>query len=155
MTVRAAKPVDIPAMLECAKRAHAASEYKDIPAKELGFKQMAAYLIGSAKGCALVLERHGRIHGFVLGEVQPIGYLEGNLATASLLYADKGVGYAGALLVRRFIEWARSQRRVVDISMAISSGIGDPETVAKVYEREGLKRMGSWHMQLIPENLER
>ncbi len=153
--VRNAIPSDIPGMLECAKRAHAASEYKDIPTKDLGFKQMAAYLIGNAKGCALVMERHGRIRGFVLGEVQPIGYLEGNLATASLLYADEGAGYAGALLVRRFIAWARSQKRVVDISMAISSGIGDPEAVAEIYEREGLKRMGSWHMQLIPENLMR
>lgn len=102
--------------------------------------------VADARCLALVAERDGKLTGALLAMTQQLWFSKAKEATDLLTYAEHpGDGVA---LLRFFLKWARRQPRVEVITLAQSSGI-EIERLRRLYERLGLKTIGSLHQGTV------
>jgi L-amino acid N-acyltransferase YncA len=135
--VRRATFADIPEMLAMGKAAHAQSESAYLPFDEAGAKILGAQCMTSKTLCAFVAEHDGKIVGLVLGQEQEFPYLKAKFATDVAFYAQHPG--AGRRLLRRFIEWARLERKVDQVVLCVSFGGKDSTSF---FNRHGFRKTG-------------
>ncbi len=145
--IRNAQVADLPRLLALGKRLHNKSPYPDVPIDVLTCGATLGQCINSAFGFAMVAMHKGKITGFMLGAAVPLWFSKKRSATDFITYAETpGDGYR---MLKTFVRWAWSIENVVEITLAQSSGI-DVERSAKLYERLGLKRVGSLYTAVRP-----
>lgn len=107
------------------------------------FRTTVAGLMGSNKGIVLlVVDDQGSPQGFLLGIIDSLFWSQSRYATDIAVYVREGFRHLAPRLFQEFIEWAKSKPRVAHITLGLSSGIGEPDRVGRMYERFGLNRVG-------------
>jgi hypothetical protein len=149
LKVREAKHTDILAIAECAERLIGESYYAGIDIDMPMSKQLALRMISEKLSFVQVIVSEptgdydtSYCHGFMLGAVQQLWFSRARYATDLLTLVDKTAEGYGAIMIRRFIAWAKKQPKVVDITMGVGSAMGDSDRVGELYEGLGLARLG-------------
>lgn len=144
MIVRNATFADVEAMLVLGRLGHAGSELSQFAFDEVGAKYAAAVSMADPARCAFVAEHSGSVVGVLLGMEEPYAYLHARYATDLLVFAN--APGAGALLMRRFIEWAFEQRKVDRVLLGDTYGSRDPDRASGWYELLGARRVGGTYV---------
>jgi|TARA_Y100000310_G_C20526824_1_gene736461 GNAT superfamily N-acetyltransferase len=140
--IRAAVPHDIPHIIRICKEAHELSVSKGVPLDEGILKKNIQICILSAEHLVNVVETAGAIEGVFIGVTNQLWYSRKKQAADLFFYVtEKGKGW-GSSLLRRYIQWARMNRGVVEINLGVMSGIGDMDRTKKLYERLGAVKVG-------------
>lgn len=114
------------------------------------FRPNIRALIKSERSFVLVCEHEGKISGILIGVIDRLWYSEDMIAH-DLAFAVKPEvsGLYAWLMVKQFMRWAKSKPGVVDITMQVSSGLGDTERVGALYETLGMKKMGGCYSLFV------
>ena len=90
----------------------------------------------------LSVDIDGEIEGVFIGVANQLWYSRKKQAADLFFYVtDKGKGW-GSSLLRRYIQWARFNKGVAEITLGVMSGIGDMERTKKLYEKLGAVKVG-------------
>lgn len=139
MTVRLATFEDIPALVQVGLSFHERTPYKHIKVDRQSITKNFAWAISSAQGIVIVEEKGDQVVGFLLGCIQEFWWSRQRLATDLAFVFENG--WNSIRMTKMFIEWARRQPRVAEVTMAVSSGL-DPQRMAAIYRRAGMQCMG-------------
>lgn len=117
---------------------------------EKRFRPEICKLIKSESAIVLIAEHEGDVVGGLVGQIGRVWYSDDLYATdlAFVVRAEYSGLYAW-LLAKKFIRWAKSDERVVEVTMQISSGMGDVERVGRLYESLGLANMGGCYTMRV------
>jgi GNAT superfamily N-acetyltransferase len=89
-----------------------------------------------------VVDVAGSVEGVFIGVTHQLWYSRKKQSTDLFFYVtDKGRGW-GSSLLRAYIRWARMNKGVAEITLGITSGIGDMNRTRQLYERMGAIKMG-------------
>ena len=89
-----------------------------------------------------VVEIVGVIEGVFIGVTNQLWYSRKKQSADLFFYVtQKGRGW-GSSLLRRYIQWARFNKGVAEITLGVMSGIGDMERTKKLYEKLGAVQVG-------------
>lgn len=151
MTLRSARMIDTPRLVELLKEQHAASRYADtVNVDEAYAKRLIAQFIqrngGSHDGGTIVavVEEEGVIVGFVAGILDRV-YSIGDQLVANdvFLVATEG---APAMTARRllaaYITWAERVPNCAHIKLSWTDVLPSGERMDEVYQRMGFRRAG-------------
>lgn len=110
---------------------------------EKRFRPEICKLIKAENSMVLIAEHENAIVGCLIGQLGRVWYSDDLYATdLGFVVRPEYSGLYAWLMAKKFIRWAKSDKRVVEVTMQISSGLGDTERVGKMYESLGLKHMG-------------
>ncbi len=138
--IRKAQVADLPGILEAGRRLQAKTPYRDIPVDIQTVGNTLGHCISNAFGFAMVAVTDKEITGFLLGCAVPLWFSRMRSASDIVTHAENaGDGYK---MIRAFVDWSWSIPNVIEITMAVSSGI-DTERTGVLYERVGLQRVGA------------
>jgi hypothetical protein len=139
--IRAATYADIPALIAIgALYAPQISAHYDLDEPQI--KKTLLFLMASKRGCVFVSEVCGEIVGLLIGQIDRLWFSKKFYATDIAFLVKPGHPMQGYLMAKRFVNWAKSFNDVIDVTMQISSGLGDTDRIGRMYERLGLKRVG-------------
>ena len=120
------------------------SAYKGVNPDEQKFRLLVAGLIGHKIGRVLVVVDDDDVpQGFLIGVVDDYFFSRSRVASDMAVYIRKSYRRYAYRLYKEFIDWAKKKPRVVDISFAQSSGIGDHSRWCKLMEKLGLTCVGT------------
>jgi hypothetical protein len=126
--------------------------YSGIKADEQMFRTMVASMMGQKlTRVFLVVDDDDKPQGFLLGLVDSLFFSRDRYATDIAIYVRDGYRHLAPRLAKEFITWAESKPRVRQITLGISSGIGDQERIGKMYETLGLSRVGGIYTKRIQQ----
>lgn len=133
---------DIPALISFIKPFHEDGGYKDIPFQNNVARENLTAMLSSPMHKIWVIEKDGEICA-ALGVIsQELWFTKRHYATNLFLCTNnKGKGTAGFLL-RRFKRWIKERPIIKDVTLAVTSEIGDVERVEELYQAVGFKRLG-------------
>jgi GNAT superfamily N-acetyltransferase len=99
----------------------------------------------------IVLEdEEGKICGFLMGDIQPDWLNVGYLATTHFVYSK--AGHQGLGLIREFVKWAKSWKKVTKIQITTSFA-GDEKgrgaRTGKLLTRMGFSPVGKQYVEVI------
>ena len=127
-----------------------ASSYKGIKHDDQKFKTLVAGLMGSKKGRVLVVVDDNDVpQGFLLGVIDEYFFSQYRFATDLAVYIKQGFERYALRLYRMFIDWAKTKPKVMDITFAHSSGMGDFERWCRLMEKLGLTKNGSFYTMRV------
>lgn len=151
MTTRAAKFADITVMAEMLREMHAASKYRArVGISEKAMQQMLMGAVsaqnqnGPQASYVRVAEQGGKVVGFMIGTLSRVYHIGDRLVANDLfLYVRKGAEMGHTLaLIDGYVEWARANRKVIEIALSWNDTLPGAARVAKVYERRGFTKNG-------------
>lgn len=149
-TIRKADIPDMDAICELARELLEKSIYNSIKPDDAKFRMFVAGLMGNKGGIVLVIvDRNDVPQGFLIGILEELFFSRQRMATDLAVYVRDGYRNLAPRLFKTFIEWAESKSRVAQITLGISSGIGDPERVSKMYENLGFAQVGSINVKKV------
>ena len=144
---------DIPDMAAIVAMGHellAQSVYSDVKPDEQAFRMLVAGIMGSNKGTVLlIVDDDDKPQGFLIGIVEELFFSRVRYGTDIALFVREGYRNLAPRLIKKFIAWAKSKPRVKHITLGLSSGIGDPDRVGRMYENLGLSRVGGIYFQKV------
>ena len=140
--IRDAKLRDIPELIEFLKPFHDNAGYRDISVNDKVVKTNLIDMLSSQMHKIWLVERDGEICA-ALGVVSTeLWFTKRHFATNLFLCSNnKGKGSAGFLL-RKFKKWVDSRPIIKDVTLGVTSEIGDTKRVGKLYQAVGFKRLG-------------
>lgn len=139
--IRIATNSDIKQIANVVKEAHKLSISNSVPLDDKILFKNLQICIFSKEHLVNVVDL-GKIEGVFIGVTHQLWYSRKKQAADLFFYVtEEGKGW-GAPLLRRYIQWARVNPGVAEISMGVSSGIGDIERTCKLYERMGAVKTG-------------
>ena len=148
--IRTADIPDMDAICELASEMHEQSIYSDIKPDETKFRLFVAGIMGSKGGIVLlIVDEDDKPQGFLLGVLEELFFSRQRMATDLAVYVREGYRNLAPRLFKTFITWAESKSRVVQVTLGISSGIGDPERTGKMYEKLGFTQIGSINVKKV------
>ena len=140
--IRIAKNSDIKQIIRVCQEAHQLSLSKDVPLDEKILRKNIQVCVLSAEHLLNVVDVAGSIEGVFIGVTNQLWYSKKKQSTDLFFYVtDKGRGW-GSSLLRAYIRWARTNKGVAEITLGITSGIGDMNRTRQLYERMGAIKMG-------------
>lgn len=104
-----------------------------------GCRMLLAGSLAHKRRLILVSERNGVITGFMFCMVEELFYSKAKYASDVILYANDG--FSGALMVRRFMRWAKTMS-VAQIQLGVSSGL-NVDRLERLYQKLGLAKAGA------------
>jgi len=133
---------DVDKLIDFLKPFHEEGGYSDISIDQKVSKSNLQTMLSSNMHKIWIIERDGEICA-ALGVVsQELWFTKRHYATNLFLCANnKGKGTAGFLL-RRFKRWVDSRPIIKDVTLAVTSEIGEPQRVEQLYQAVGFKRLG-------------
>lgn len=148
--VRLADITDIKRIHELAQELLADSVYAGIKMDDKQFKLTVAGLIGSKTGAVFVIvDEDDTVQGFLLGIIDNLFFSRARYATDLATYVRPAFRAFAPFMFRRFTKWARSKPGVAEITLGISSGIGDTERVGRFYQRLGYQPVGGLYVMRV------
>ena len=140
--IRTAKNGDINQIIRICKEAHELSISKDVLLDEKILWKNLQVCILSAEHLVKVVDVAGVIEGVFIGVTHQLWYSKKKQSADVFFYVtDRGRGW-GSSLLRAYIRWARMNKGVAEITLGITSGIGDMNRTRQLYERMGAIKMG-------------
>lgn len=148
--VRLADIPDMKHIVELGYELLGKSFYNGIKPDEPTFKMTVASMMGSKRGVVYVAVDDDDVpQGFFLGMVDDLFFSKERYATDVAVYVRDEYRHLAPRMYRSFIAWAKNKPRVREITLGISSGIGDAERTGKMYSKLGLSRIGGLYMMRI------
>ena len=148
--IRTADIPDMDAICELASELLEQSIYSDIKPDETKFRLFVAGIMGSKGGIVLlIVDDENKPQGFLLGVLEELFFSRQRMATDLAIHVRKGYRNLVPRLIKTFVEWAESKSRVVRVTLGISSGIGDPERISKMYGKLGFMQIGSINVKKV------
>lgn len=146
--IRTATLSDIDGIVELAK--HFYGQMEGGRFSEKIFRPNIRMLIKSENSIVILCEHDGKISGALIGVIDRLWYSE-DFVAHDLAFAvkPKASGLYAWLMAKQFIRWAKSKPNVVDITMQVSSGLGEAERVGALYEALGMKKMGGCYSLFV------
>ena len=140
--IREAKYTDINPLCDFLTPFHEDGAYSDISVNRKTAVKNITAMMSSPMHKIWVVERDGEICG-ALGVVSTeLWFSKRHYATNLFLCTNtSGRGSAGFLL-RAFKRWVNERPNIKDVTLAITSEIGDVERVEKLYQAVGFKKLG-------------
>jgi len=141
--IREAQAGDILALVAFMKSIQAGSAYEGIRHDDGVMRKNFTSMMSSPMHKIWILEIEGEICGALGAISNELWFSRSKFATDLFCVVnDRGRG-KGYLLVKRFLDWTRTRPAIKDVTMSISSELGDVERTEALYERLGLKRIGT------------
>ena len=140
--IRDANLKDVAELIEFLTPFHDDGGYKDISINRDIAKKNLTAIFSSKMHHIWVVERDGQICA-ALGVVSTeLWFSRRHYATNLFFCANgKGRGSAGFLL-RKFKAWVQSKPIIRDVTLGVTSEIGDVERIEKLYQAVGFKKLG-------------
>ena len=127
-----------------------ASSYRGIKHDQQKFKTLVAGLMGSKQGRVLVVVDDNDVpQGFLIGVIDEYFFSHYKLASDLATYIRNGFERYAFRLYKTFIDWAKTKPKVMDITFAHSSGMGDFDRWCRLMEKLGLTRNGSFYTMRV------
>lgn len=145
ITTRLANLGDLTRLVMFGRKAHADSNYSDIPFNAGVTRDMFRGAVMLKGQDVLIAERgDGSLCGILICMAIQLPFSSRKYATDGAFYAEQG----GDKLLDAFLDWARS-KHVARIDMGVSQH--DPEhRLDALYTRKGLARTGGMYLMKIP-----
>lgn len=144
---------DMDGICDLASELLSQSFYADIKPDETKFRLFVAGMMGSKGGIVLVIvDDDDKPQGFMLGVVEELFFSRKRMATDLAIYVREGYRQFAPRMIKAFIEWAESKPRVVQVTLGLSSGIGDTERTGTMYHKLGFSHMGGIHVKRVVRN---
>lgn len=153
MTIRPAKAVDIPAivnfLVECHARSHYGGSAVNVDVQHT--KKMLLMAIHrhdhrTENACwAEVVEHAGQICGLMVATMARVYAIGDKLMATDVIFATNGFAQptdAGRLLLG-MVQWAKRSPYCVEVKCGATAVIGDPERAGKLLQRLGMKHYGT------------
>lgn len=148
--IRTADIPDIKEIYELGKELLDQSVYASIKHDEVKFKTFVAGLMGIKNGTVLVVvDDDDKPQGFMLGIVEELFFSKKRMATDLAVYVREGYRHIAPKMFKEFIRWAESKPRMAQITLGISSGIGDTKRVGRMYNSLGFAQTGGIYVKLV------
>lgn len=144
MMIRLASAEDIPQLLDIGEKAIKESGHPARFDRKKTRQMIFNLILAQRKGNnhrVWVLFNSGVVCGVFIGQIDTLYFSQDKYATDLIFYVLPEHRGHGVKLVRKFVEWASSHKKVVDITLQQSSGI-DMERTSKLYARIGFKLVG-------------
>jgi hypothetical protein len=150
--IRDAKFTDIPAIAQLMAEAHRRSIYAEtatfdpVEAKQLCARALHRHgHTNNGGSLVLVSETDGEVRGFIIGLFDSVYPCLKEMMATDLLFimAENASAHDAVKMVKRLVEWAESNPKVIEVHLGVTSAIGDWERKASLYERVGLTRCGA------------
>ena len=140
--IREATLNDLDRLVELGTHMHAESRYSIFDFDPVKLRRYIQTFIEHDHGMIFVCEKNEVIVGGVMGwiEEQYFGHDKLLCDLALFVEPDKRGAMAGALLIKRFLEYGKEQG-VAQIILTNSSGV-DKERVAQLYAKLGMEHVG-------------
>lgn len=157
--IRQAKFGDIPALAALMDEMYRRSKYRDRDeidmksAKALVMQCIQRHGMQRAGGSSVfVIDRDGKIDGFIIGLLEPIYHIGKKLTATDLFYyaREKARPQDALRLFDQFIAWAESIPDVIEIRNGATDAIGDYRRVEALYRRKGLAQSGVIYERSVP-----
>ncbi len=150
--IRVADIPDIKEIYVLAKELHEQSIYSKIKDDEAKFKLLVAGMMGQKLGIVLVIvDDDDKPQGFLLGVTQELFFSRAKMATDIAIYVRPEYRKMAPQMITEFIKWAESKPRMVQITLGISSGVGDSVRIGQFYEHLGFQNTGGIYVKLVGE----
>lgn len=152
MTVRNAKFVDIPGIVQVLEDGFRRSIYADVASYEVAeLKQFVVRMIqrhghtNNGGTLVLVSESEGRIEGVLMAMLDNVYPCLKELMATDIFFimGEKADGRDAHLMLKQMMAWAEKNPKVIEIHLGVTSAIGDWERTAKLYRRLGLEQCGA------------
>lgn len=152
MTVRAARFVDIPAMIQVLGDAYARSIYAGKTTFDgEGTRQILARALhrhghqNNGGSLIMVSEKDEQVEGLMIGILDQVYPVLKDLMVTDLLFvfSERADPRDAREMIRQLIAWGEQNPKVVEIHLGVTDAIGDWERTGKLYERLGLERSGA------------
>lgn len=141
MTVRIAKAEDITPALVVGEKILNRSIY-EADLFHAQAKQLMLRALNDANMNLWVAEHKGAVVGFFLAIKEPHWFSRKKYATDLCFVLDDQHGNYAASMIRKFIKWAKSDPKVTDIQLAISSGLDKDGRTGRMYQNLGFTPVG-------------
>lgn len=152
MTVRRAKYLDIPRIVELLRDGHKRSRYNGTKAG-VDIQCMKSLLMtsiqkhdsrGEGATHVLVSENDGVVEGIIIGVACRIQESLDMLYVSDLVFyqSEKASPADAILLMQGVVNWANGMTKVFEITVGATDVIGDYERTAKLFQRMGMHQTG-------------
>lgn len=141
MPVRIAKVQDITDAIEVGKKILTRSTI-DAEVYELQARKVMLRAINDANMNIWIAEHDGRIVGFLLTIKEQHWFSRDKYASDICFVLEDSHGNYAAPMIRRFIKWAKSDPKVKDITLGISSGLDQDGRTGRMYQNLGFSPVG-------------
>lgn len=148
--IRDANFADIPAMGRLLRAGHERSKYAGrVKIVEKSLEQMLVGLVAAQKqngpqaSFIQVVEHDGEVIGFMAGSLNRVYNIGDKLCAADLYLVNDGKRLKDTLaLIDNYIEWARSNPKVIEIGLSWSDALPNAADIASIYQRKGAHKVG-------------
>lgn len=147
--IRKATSKDVDAIFELLVGAHERSyNYGKVGYSEL---RTTSYLYNMIKEnpnmYIIVDEKDDEINGVLIGEIQPDWLTDGHRAFTHVIYAKPG--HNGLALIRDFVKYAKSWKKVKKIMLATSYDDDRTSRVDELFKRLGFSPVGKQYVEVV------
>lgn len=141
MSVRLAKVEDINQIIELGKKLITRSSIK-ASVFDAQAKQVIRRAINDANMNVWVADHQGAIVGFLLVVKEQHWFSRDKCAADLCFIVDDKHGNYAASMIRRYVKWAKSDARVTDICLGITSGMDKDGRTGRMYQNLGFTPTG-------------
>lgn len=147
--IRRAKKEDVDSICELLLFARSQSaHYSKVGYSELRTQSYLYNMIGENPNMVILVdEEDGGVDGVLVGEIQPDWLTDGHRAFTHLIYAKPGANGLG--LIRTFVNYAKSWKKVKKVMIATSYDDGRGDRVEKLFERMGFEAVGKQYLEVV------
>lgn len=148
--VRVADLPDMGKIVELGIELHDQSIYADVKPDNLKIRKLVGDMILSKNGEVFVIvDDNDEPQGFLLGMVTEFFFSKERYATDVSFYIRKGHRNHARSIIQAFIDWASKKAKVVEVKLAISSGMDTENRTGTLYELMGFKNIGGMYIMRI------
>ena len=149
MIIREAKPADIEGVMRVCYLALEASFHPDIPMDDMAVRRAMLYHITAPSQFASVVEVDGEIEGILICQVAKIWHSQKKHASDLVFFCTEKARGGGAIMMRRFLRWARNRKGVAVIAITVTNGGVKIKRTGKMLEKMGLTNVGGNYMEVL------
>lgn len=163
--IRDARFSDIPALTKLLRWAHRTSKYAT--RTQLHDKSIEELLLGLIAGQkqngpgatylkVICHDETGEVVGFMAGMLNRVYNIATKLAASDLFLINTNGAYRADMLglIDGYVEWAKSNPKVIEIGLSWSDAITDGQSLARLYRRKGFKLVGEQYELRTDDALE-
>ena len=149
MIIREAKPADIEGVMRVCYMALEASFHPDLPMDDMAVRRAMLYHITAPSQFAHVVEVDGQVEGILICQVEKVWHSTKKHASDLVFFCTEKAQGGGAIMVRRFLRWARKQKGVRVICVSVTNGGPKIKRTGKMLEKMGMTNVGGNYMEVI------
>lgn len=147
--IRRATKHDVDAIFELLVEAHDRSyNYGKVGYSELRTTSYLYNMISENPNMYIIVDEHnGEINGVLVAEIQPDWLTDGHRAFTHILYAR--VGHSGLGLIRDFVKYAKSWKKVKKIMIATSYDDERTSRADQLFQHLGFVPVGKQYVEVV------